>query len=248
MAGLLWTLVRTDFKVRYHGTVAGFVWALLKPTAMFVVLMSVFSFIFAGSPDYKLRLVLGLFLWDFFAEGTKVGLVSLHAKGYLLAKTVFPRWILVASSASNPTVTLLTFSTAFLIAMAVAGRAPGPWAVALYLVYVLALLLIVQGFALATSVLFLRYRDLNQVWEVLTQAGFFIAPVIYPLDIMPERFHRYLYLWPPTAIIQFARMALLEGVVPSARAHLLLATLAGVSFLTGVLVFRRLAPGAAEHL
>jgi lipopolysaccharide transport system permease protein len=248
MAGLLWTLVRTDFKIRYHGTMAGFVWALLKPIAMFVVLMSVFSFIFAASPDYKLRLVLGLFLWDFFAEATKVGLLSLQAKGYLLAKTVFPRWILVVSSASNPMVTLLAFSTAFLVALTAAGRLPSARGVGLYLVYMLALLLIVEGFALATSVLFLRYRDLNQVWEVLTQAGFFVAPVIYPLDIMPERFHGYLYLWPPTAIIQFSRMVLLEGAVPSARAHALLAVLALLSFLTGVLVFRRLAPGAAEHL
>ena len=69
-AGLVWTLVRTDFKARYHGTLGGFVWALLKPLAMFVVLMSVFSFLFPD-PGYKLNLIVGLFLWDFFAEGTK---------------------------------------------------------------------------------------------------------------------------------------------------------------------------------
>src|SRR5207249_246841 len=101
MAGLIWTLVRTDFKVRYHGTLAGFVWALLKPVIMFLVLMGVFSFIFSADPNYKLKLIIGLFLWDFFAEATKVGLLSLQAKGYLLAKTRFPRWILVATSSSN---------------------------------------------------------------------------------------------------------------------------------------------------
>jgi len=82
-AGLVWTLVRTDFKTRYHGTLAGFFWALLKPLIMFVALMSVFSYAFASTPNYKLDLIIGLFLWDFFAEGTKVGLTSLHAKGYL---------------------------------------------------------------------------------------------------------------------------------------------------------------------
>ena len=71
-AGLIWTLVRTDFKARYHGTIEGFVWALLKPLTMFVVLMSVFSFLFPN-PAYKLNLIIGLFLWDFFAEGTKTG-------------------------------------------------------------------------------------------------------------------------------------------------------------------------------
>src|SRR5690242_8831389 len=91
LPGLVWTLVRTDFKVRYHGTAMGFLWALMKPAAMFVVLMAVFSFVFASDPNYKLNLVVALFLWEFFAEGTKVGLTSLHAKGYLLAKARVPR-------------------------------------------------------------------------------------------------------------------------------------------------------------
>ena len=73
IGGLIWTLIRTDFKARYHGTLSGFVWALLKPTAMFVVLVAVFSFVFRGEPNYKLNLILGLFLWDFFADATKTG-------------------------------------------------------------------------------------------------------------------------------------------------------------------------------
>src|SRR5437588_12958988 len=97
-AGHVWTLVRTDFKARYHGSLGGFVWALLKPLSMFVVLMAVFSFLFAANPNYKLDLIVGLFLWDFFAEATKTGLASLHAKGFLLTKARFPAWILVVTS------------------------------------------------------------------------------------------------------------------------------------------------------
>src|SRR5258705_11866327 len=54
LAGALWTLVRTDFKARYHGTVMGFVWAMPKPVAMFLVLMSVFTFVFSNQPDYPI--------------------------------------------------------------------------------------------------------------------------------------------------------------------------------------------------
>src|SRR5262245_65041762 len=82
LAGFAWTLVRTDFKARYHGTLAGFFWALLKPMTMFIVLMGVFSYIFASTPNYRLDLIIGLFLWDFFAEGTKTGMASLQAKGF----------------------------------------------------------------------------------------------------------------------------------------------------------------------
>src|SRR6187431_891223 len=77
--GLIWTLVRTDFKTRYHGTIQGFLWALAKPLMMFLVLMGVFSFIFASEPAYRLNLIIGLFLWEFFNQGTTVGLMSLRA-------------------------------------------------------------------------------------------------------------------------------------------------------------------------
>lgn len=123
-AGLIWTLVRTDFKARYHGTLGGFVWALLKPMSMFVVLMAVFSFLFASKPTYKLNLIVGLFLWDFFAEGTKAGLTSLHARGYLLTKTRVPPWILVVTSVSNAVITLAVFSVVIMIFLVSAGHPP----------------------------------------------------------------------------------------------------------------------------
>ena len=247
-AGLVWTLIRTDFKVRYHGTAGGFVWALLKPLTMFVLLMAVFSFLFASDPDYKLNLIIALFLWDFFAESTKVGLTSLHAKGFLLSKAKCPSWILVVTSISNAMITLGVFTLVILVFLAVAGRTPTVGGMLMFMVYCASFVLIVMGFSLGSSVLFLRYRDLNQVWEVVTQAGFFLAPIIYPLSILPERFHFYLYLWPPTAIIEFSRAVLVRGTMPTATAHLCLIGVMALALVIGALLFRRLAPRAAEYL
>src|SRR6266853_2342704 len=123
-AGLIWTLVRTDFKTRYHGTIGGFFWALLKPMSMFVVLMGVFSFLFASNPKYKLDLIVGLFLWDFFTEGTKSGLISLQTRGYLLTKARVPSWILVVTSISNAVITLAVFSVVTMTFLIGAGHAP----------------------------------------------------------------------------------------------------------------------------
>lgn len=247
-AVLFWTLVRTDFKARYHGTWGGFVWALLKPISLFVVLMAVFSFVFASDPTYKLNLIIGLFLWDFFAEATKTGLISLHAKGYLLTKTRCPSWILVVASIGNAVITLIVFAVVIIGFLTVFGRPPGAEALGLFLGYCLALVAIAIGFSLGTSVLFLRYRDLNQVWDVVLQAGFFLAPIIYPLSIIPERYHFYMYLWPPTAVIEFARAVLVAGVPPSATGHLFLAVDALAILVVGAWVFRRRSPRAAEYL
>jgi len=247
-AGLVWTLVRTDFKARYHGTLGGFVWALLKPVSMFVVLMGVFSFLFASKPAYKLNLIVGLFLWDFFAEGTKSGLISLHTKGYLLTKARVPSWILVVTSISNALITLVVFSVVIAAFLTVFGHPPTLVAFTGYAAYCLAMTAIVIGFSLAASVLFLRYHDLNQVWEVVLQAGFFIAPIIYPLDILPERFHFYLYVWPPTPVIEFSRSALVAGVMPTTTGHVYLAADAAICLIVGIAIFRWLSPRAAEYV
>ena len=189
---LLWTFVRTDFKSRYHGTLGGFVWALLKPFAMFVVLLSVFSFVFNTDGRYNLRLIIGLFLFDFFGESTKAGLVSSVRKGLSAVEGEIPlvdhRRVVGGPRVPDarrlrrrhhpvPDVTI---------------GPPSAAAVALFLLYVALFVLIVIGFSLATSILFLSYRDLNQVWDVVVQAGFFLAPVVYPLGIIPERYHAFL--------------------------------------------------------
>jgi len=97
-------------------------------------------------------------------------------------------------------------------------------------------------------VLFLKYRDLNQVWDVIAQAGFFVAPIIYPLGIVPERFHFCFYLWPPTPIIEFSRAALVRHQVPSPTGHLYLAIEVVAALIIGALVMRRHGPRAAEYV
>jgi lipopolysaccharide transport system permease protein len=215
---------------------------------MFVLLLGVFGFIFGADPDYRLNLIIGLFLYDFFAESTKVGVTSLHARGFLLTRARCPSWILIVTSLSNPLITLLVFSVAMAGFLAWSGRPPGLLALTAYGAYAAALVAIVAGFSLAASVLFLRYRDLNQVWEVASQAGFFLAPVIYPLGMLPERLHWLLYLWPPTPVIEFSRAVLVDGRVPTLTAHLYLLGAAVGSLAVGAVVYRWLSPRSAEYV
>lgn len=247
-AGLVWTLIRTDFKARYHGTASGFVWALLKPATMFAVLVAVFSFVFASEPTYKLDLIIGLFLWDFFADATRTGMTSLSAKSFLLTKAKLPGWIVVVTSMANAVLTLGVFALVTAVFLVASDRSPGAAAFAAFAMYLGALTLMVVGLSLASSVLFLRYRDLNQVWDMATQAGFFLAPVVYPLGVIPERFHLWLFLWPPTPVMEFARAALVDGTLPTARGHAALALMVAGLLAAGTAIHRRCAPRAAEYL
>lgn len=242
-----WTLIRTDFKVRYHGAFGGFLWALAKPLVMFLVLYLVFKFLFPAHV-YRYNLLIGILLWTFFAEGTSAGLESLLRKSFLLTKARFPRWIVVVTSLVNALLTLVVYAAATLVVVTFTGGMPRLSCLLLFLLYLVLYFAMVLGFSLATCALFLKYRDLNQVWDVTLQAGFFVAPIMYPISTLPERYHFWLYLWPPTSIIQFSRAVLLDGVPPTLKAHLLLIGMTAAMMLTGIVLFRRFVGSAMEML
>lgn len=248
LPGLIWTLIRTDFKTRYHGTLGGYLWALVKPLTMFAVLYAVFSVIFSMDPNYNLNLIIGLFLWDFFSEATKTGFLSLQAKTFLLTKTKFSAWIVVLTSASNALITVSIFSVAVCAYISIFQRSLSLLEISCFGLYIFLFLIIIIGISLAGSVLFLRYRDINQIWELLMQVGFFFTPIIYPLDIVPHKFHFYLYMWLPTAVIQFSRSVLVKGEIPTITGHLLLLGSALVVFFAGAALYCRLAPRSLERL
>lgn len=248
LPGLIWTIIRTDFKTRYHGTLGGYLWALAKPLSMFAVLYAVFSVIFSMDPNYNLNLIIGLFLWDFFSEATKTGFLSLQAKTFLLTKTKFPPWIVVLTSASNALITVSIFSVAVCTYIFVFRRPLSLLEISCFVFYVFLFSLIIIGISLAASVLFLRYRDINQIWELLLQAGFFFTPIIYPLNIVPHKFHFYLYMWLPTAVIQFSRSVLVKGEIPTITAHIMLLSGTAVVLFAGTALYRLLAPRSLERL
>jgi ABC-2 type transport system permease protein len=128
------------------------------------------------------------------------------------------------------------------------GDIPGPAQLCLFLLYVLLLWLIIVGISLGASALYLRFRDLNHIWDAVTQSGFFIAPIIVTLDMLPAAIHPYLFLWPPTPVIVYSRAVLVDGTIPSVAGNLYLLAMTAITFLGGVLLFRRLARGAAEQL
>ena len=248
LPGLIWTLIRTDFKTRYHGTLGGYIWALVKPLFMFAVLYNVFSVVFSMDPNYNLNLIIGLFLWEFFAESTKTGFLSLQAKTFLLTKTKFPAWIVVLTSASSALITVTIFGIAVCTYVSIFRRSLSLLEISCFWFYLFLFLLIIIGISLAGSVLFLRYKDINQIWELLVQAGFFFTPIVYPLNIVPHKFHLFLYAWLPTAVIQFSRSVLVRGEIPTITAHVMLTGSAVVVLSIGGALYCRLAPRSLEML
>lgn len=245
---LLWVLAKIDFKLRYHGSVLGYVWSLLKPLLLFAVLYVVFSiFMRWNIQHYQLYLLLGIILWNFFAEGTMAGLSSLVAKADIIKKIYFPRILIVLASTVSALLTLLLNIVIFFVFYFLNGLGLHWWML-LFLLYLAVLYLFVVGISLLLSVLQARYRDIVQIWEVTLQAGFFMTPVIYPLQVIPEQYWWYLSLNPLTSIIQYSRLLLIHSQLPTLLATVYVTTgMLMIGFIS-LLAFNKLSKDIAEKI
>ena len=183
---LLAELVRTDFKLRYQGSALGYAWSLLRPLMMFAILYVVFvKFLKIGGdiPHYPIYLLLGIVLWTFFADMTSQSLGSIVGRGDLIRKIKIPRWMIVFISSINAVINLALNLIVIGVFMVLNKAVPmdTAWLLPLILVeiYVFAL-----GLSLFLSAAFVKYRDINYIWEVLLQAGFYLVPILYPLSMI----------------------------------------------------------------
>jgi ABC-2 type transport system permease protein len=261
----LWQLSRllavTDFKLRFFGSVLGYVWQFMRPLMLFGVLYVVFSVFFdAGTdvPYFPVSLLLGIVLFGFFAEATGGSVRSLVDRENLVRKIEFPRLAVPLARVLTALMNLALNFIPVLIFCLLAGAEPRwSWLEVPFIVLFLALFAL--GIAMALSTLFVSYRDVEPIWDVLLQIFFYASPILYTLQTVDEKAGatvvHLLALNPFTAAMQQARAALLgPGHVDAAEALggtlRLLAPLAitAALFAAGFVLFNRRAPRIAEDL
>lgn len=245
---LFFELIRTDFKTRYANSFLGFAWVLLKPFLLFTVIFVVFSLFFqSGDPQYKLNLLLGILLFSFFQEGTMKGMTSISERSQIFQKIKFPYIIAILASVANSFINfifgLLIFSLFFLggSLFATAGD------ILYFVVLVVFLVCIVVSFSLVASILFVRLRDLNSIWEIGLQILFYATPVIYPLSFIPERFQQLFLLNPLSIIITQSRSALITKTAWDLSSFLYLVLFSVVALGVSYAAFSKLNSRTAEH-
>lgn len=209
---LLSELVKTDFKLRYQGSVLGYAWSLLRPLMLFLILYVVFvKFLKIGNgvPHYPVYLLLGIVLWNFFAEMTSQSLGSIVGRGDLIRKVKLPRWIIILSSSLSAVINLLLNMVIIVIFMAVnkVGFMPTDvW----FPVVLLQIYLFSLGLSLFLGAAFVKYRDISYIWEVIMQGLFYLTPILYPISLITNiNLQKILFLNPMAQAIQDARYAII---------------------------------------
>ena len=213
---LLKELSKTDFKLRYQGSVLGYLWAVLRPMLLFLILYVVFSKILrfgADIPHYPVYLLAGTIFWSFFTECTNMGIQAIVMRGDLIRKLSFPKWIITISTTSTAVINLL-INICVLIVFALINGVTPTWTWLLVPIFVIELYALALGVAFLLGSINVKYRDIASIWEVLIQALFYCAPIIYPVTMVAQHSAiaaRIVLLNPIAQVIQDVRYSLITN-------------------------------------
>jgi len=237
-----------EFKLRYRNSLFGFLWSLLNPLAMMVILTLVFSTLLRGGMEnFPVFLLPALLVWRFFSIGTSMALWSIIGNAPLVTKVYFPRWLLVLSSnLANLVGSTLEFLASLPLLLALGMKLS--WLTVLLPAVLAIEFVFIAGVSLPLAALNVYYRDINQIWEITLQAGFFLCPIIYSANLVPSSYALLYSLNPMTRIIESTRKIFYYGTLPAAY-DLAVPLLGGlILMMFGYAIFVRLEPRFAEEI
>lgn len=208
---LLRELVITDFKLRYQGSVLGYLWSLLKPLLLFTIMYVVFVRFLKfgqGIPHFEVSLLLGIVMWSFFTEATSQGMQAIVSRGDLIRKINFPKYIIVISGTISALINLMLNLLVVMVFILINGV--DLKATMLLLPFnILELYVLSLAIAFILSAVYVKYRDFSHIWEIFLQGFFYATPILYPLSMVINNVGKpvaeIMMLNPVAQIIQDAR-------------------------------------------
>lgn len=258
IVALTWTLAYTEWRLKFFGSVLGYVWQLARPLAMFGIYYVIFTQALPlgkGIDYYAPALLMAILLYQFFAEVTGASVGAVVNRENLVRKIHFPRIVIPLSIVLQATFNLVLNLIAVGVFIALGGvpvRAGWLWMIPLFVL----LLLLVAGLSMLLSALYVRFRDVQPIWEVVTQAAFYATPILYPITTVPEgKLRDIIMLNPLSVVVEQMKHSMFDAAQPSAAAaigaewHLVFPLgLALILFVVGFWTFNRSAPRVAEEL
>ncbi|MDB5179807.1 MAG: transporter [Candidatus Saccharibacteria bacterium] len=257
---LLRQLVITDFKLRYKGSVLGYVWSLLKPLALFAVLYVVFIHFLkfgADSPHSAVLLLVGVVLWNYFTEVTSNGLSAIVSKGDLMRKLSFPRYVIVVAGSFSALINLainLVVVGFFLVLNGVDLS----WSIFWIIPLIVELFILGLSIAFLLSALYVKFRDVTYIWELLLQAGFYATPILYPIALVIKASPtaaKLMILNPAAQIMQDVRASIVPVGTPTITSifgnpyiHLVPIAVVVLLAVVSITYFRKKSAGFAEDI
>jgi ABC-2 type transport system permease protein len=197
----------------------GYAWSLLRPLFLFVILYIVFGVFLKAKgniPHYPVYLLLGIVLWNYFTEVTMGSVGAIVGKGDLLRKINFPKYVLILAGSFSAFINLL-LNFVIIAFFMIITHVVITWSALLMIPLILELFIFSLAIAFFLSALFVRFRDVSYIWEVIIQGAFYATPILYPLSLIPVKAARIMMLNPLAQIIQDSRYVLVSKETETIR-------------------------------
>ncbi len=246
---LVMFLATSDLKLRYRNSILGFLWSFLEPLLMLGVMYFVFSYIYPSQniKNFPLYLLLGIVMWNTYTRSTQTSLNSMVAKKGIVSKIYFPREILPLSSCIMSFIMLLFELIAFGIFMAVFNFIP-PFTIVFLPLLIIILFALSLGVSFFLAVANVYFRDIQYIWAVLIHASFFIVPIFYDIQAMPESLRNLVLLNPMAALLDLGHKTVLYGILPALSEILYPVAVSSITLVIGYFIFRKFEAKAVELL
>lgn len=245
---LIAELVARDLKVRYRRSAIGFLWTMLQPLAMMLILHAVFSAAFHFDlANYPVYALVGVLFWNFFSQTIVASMNSLRGNATLLQKFPIPRWVFPLATVLSGVVNL-GFALVPLFAILVATGHPLTRALLLVPLAIAFVAAFTLGVGLLLSPLSLFFADVVELVTMLLAMLFYLTPVFYPLAIVPASVGWLVRANPVRLMLEVFRTPIYAGTAPSALDWVLGLAVAGASLAIGAAAFRRSSDRIPYHL
>ena len=195
-------LISKEFKLKYNSTALGFFWSFGVPIAQSLVYFFAFNVIMRFKvSNYLLYMLSGMFLWNFFCSSLIMSTNTFIVNSGLMKKTSFPRHYLIIGTVSSELIHFI-FTIPILVALMIIGGVMPSWSFFTIPVVLVNLIMITLGCSFFVASINMFFRDLERIIGILLQLAFFLSPIIYPMEAIPQQYKIFLKLNPLYYILQ----------------------------------------------
>ena len=232
-------LVKRDFKKKYKRTYLGMLWSLVSPLLSLLIMSLVFTEFFGRTqPHYTIYIFCGNIVFSFFTDSTGGGMGSLLGNAEIFSKINLPKYLFLFSKNVSSLINFGLTLFVFLIFCVIDGIKLGPIFLSL-IIPIFSLVIFNLGVGFILSVLFVFFRDMQYLWGVLTTLLMYMSAIFYTVDNFSSGIQRLFHLNPIYVYIRYFRLVVIDGRFPSLEMNLLALGYAALSFLIGVLVYKK---------
>jgi ABC-type polysaccharide/polyol phosphate export permease len=232
----------------------GYVWAVLQPLLLFLVLNFVFSGVFGGGargggePFYSLQLLIAIMLYTFFSEGTSAGLNALKSKSALVTKIYVPRWSIIIASTMQSFMVFMANLLVIMMFFAWYHFLPSFHSTILFLFFAIVMYFVILSFSLIAAPALLYFRDIQMIWQVALRVMFYATPILYPLTMLPVWTHKIILLNPVAFIIHFTKESMFKDHYADAWQYTTFIGLVAIFFVFSIWAYKKLIVNVAEKV